>query len=258
MLRFAANISTLFTALPLPARFAAAAGAGFKAVEMQFPYDHKPAELAAAAQAAGVEIVLINLPAGDFTAGERGIACIPGREQEFAAGLAQAQRYALALGCPRLNCLAGNLPPGGMFHACWDTLVANLRDAADSFAVQNIALMIEPLNRVDNPLFFLDGSPGVRELITAIGKTNVFLQFDSYHSAAAGENMCQQLERGISQIGHIQISDFPGRGPPGSATLDFARFFRMLEHLPYKGWVGCEYFDPNPDFSWMRDYALSP
>ena len=256
-MRFSANISTLFTALPLLERFAAAAAAGFSAVEMQFPYTHKPAELAAAAQGAGVEIVLINLPAGDFAAGERGIACIPGRAAEFHAGVTQAVAYAAALRCPRVNCLAGNVPEGENADACWDMLVENLRDAADVFATHNLELLIEPLNRADNPRFMLDGSKDVLALITAVGKRNLALQFDLYHSAAAGEDVCAQLARHIDRIGHIQISDHPGRGAPGSGGFDFTRFFKALSHLPYAGWVGCEYFAAEPDFAWMQSYTSS-
>jgi hydroxypyruvate isomerase len=257
MLRFSANISTLFTALPLPERFAAAAKAGFKAVEMQFPYAHKPAELAGAAKAAGVEMALINMPAGDFAGGERGIACIPGRGAEFQAGISQAINYATALRCARVNCLAGNIPEGGHVDACWDLLVANLRDAADAFAMHNIELLIEPLNRTDNPRFILDGTRNALDLITAVSRNNVALQFDCYHSARSGEDARAQLTRHISRIGHIQISDFPGRGAPGTGTLDFARMFGALARLPYEGWVGCEYFAAEPDFAWMRNYALS-
>ena len=257
-MRFSANISTLFTALPLLDRFAAAAAAGFTAVEMQFPYDHKPGELAAAAKAAGVEITLINLPAGDFAGGERGIACISGRAAEFHAGIAQAIAYAAALRCPRVNGLAGNVPEGESADACWDILVENLRDAADAFATHNLELLIEPLNRADNPRFLLNGCKDVQALITAVGKRNIALQLDLYHSAAAGEDVCAQLARHIDQIGHIQISDFPGRGAPGSGTLDFAKVFNALSHLPYAGWVGCEYFAAAPDFAWMQNYALSP
>jgi hydroxypyruvate isomerase len=258
-MRFSANISTLFTALPLPERFAAAAAAGFSAVEMQFPYAHKPAELAAAAKAAGVEVVLIGVPAGDVAAGERGIACIPGRETEFRAAIAQCLTYAGALHCPRVNCLAGNIPEGASPDECWDVLVENLRDAADAFAPRNIELLVEPLNRADNPFFVLNGTKNTLELITAVGKRNFALQFDAYHSTAAGEDACAQLGRNISHIGHIQFSDYPGRGAPGtgSGTLDFAKFFTALSHLPYEGWVGCEYSAPEPDFAWMQDYALS-
>ncbi len=256
-MRFSANISTLFTALPFLDRFAAAAAAGFSAVEMQFPYSHKPAALAAAARAAGTEIVLINLPAGDFAAGERGIACIPGREADFCSGITQAITYATALRCPRVNCLAGNIPEGAEADACWDLLVANLRDAADAFATHNLELLIEPLNRADNPRFVLEGSKHTLDLITAVARRNVALQFDLYHSARSGEDVCAQLARHIDRIGHIQISDFPGRGAPGTGTLDFTKFFKALSHLLYEGWTGCEYFAPMPDFSWMQSYTDS-
>jgi len=255
-MRFSANISTLFTALPLLERISAAASAGFTAVEMQFPYTHRPAELIAAAKAAGVEFVLINAPAGDFAAGERGIACLAGREAEFHAGIAQAITYATALGCPRVNCLAGNVPEGADADQCWDVLVANLRDAADAFATHNIELLIEPLNHADNPRFALNGTSNTLDLITAIGRRNVLLQFDSYHCSTAGEHVCAQLGRHIASIGHIQISDSPGRGAPGSGNFDFTRFFAALSHLPYEGWIGCEYFDPAPDFAWVQNYAL--
>jgi hydroxypyruvate isomerase len=257
MIRFSANISTLFTARPFLERFGAAAAAGFTAVEMQFPYAHAAAEVAAAARAAEVDVVLINMPAGDFAAGERGIACIPGREAAFAAGINQAIAYATALRCTRINALAGNIPEGVSLERCWDVLVDNLREAADAFATHNLQLLIEPLNRVDNPRFALAGSQNVIELIAAIGRRNVFLQFDSYHSAAAGEDVCGQLARHIGQIGHVQISDMPGRGAPGSGGFDFTRFFAALAHLPYGGWVGCEYFEAEPEFSWVGNYALS-
>ncbi len=256
-MRFSANISTLFTALPVLERFAAASQAGFTAVEMQFPYAHRPAELIAAANAAGVAFVSINAPAGDFAAGERGIACLPGREVEFQTGIAQAVNYANALGCPRINCLAGNIPEGANADECWDVLVANLRDAADVFATHNIEMLIEPLNRADNPRFALNGAKHTLDLITAVGRRNVSLQFDSYHSTAAGEDAHAQLARHITNIGHIQISDAPGRGAPGTGDFDFTRFFQALSHLPYEGWIGCEYFDPAPGFAWMRNYALS-
>lgn len=257
MIRFSANISTLFTALPFLERFAAAAATGFSAVEMQFPYAHTPADVAAAARAAQVDIVLINMAAGDFATGERGIACIPGREAEFHAAINQAIIYATALRCTHINCLAGNIPYGVSAQTCWDILVANLRDAADAFATHNFTLLIEPLNRADNPRFLLEGSRDVVDLITAVGRRNVALQFDSYHSTAAGEDVCAELARQIGQIRHIQISDSPGRGAPGSGTFDFVRFFKMLSHLPYEGWVGCEYFDTEPEFSWVQNYALS-
>jgi hydroxypyruvate isomerase len=252
MARFAANISTLFTAQPLPERFAAAAKAGFRAVEIQFPYEHKPAALAAAAAKAGVEIVLINMPAGDFAGGERGIACQPVRRAEFQQALRQAAAYAEALACPRINCLAGKLPEGAEPTECWDILVENIRAAAEFLAMRNIRLLVEPLNAVDNPGFIIGNTATALGLITAAGTPNLALQYDLYHACAAGEDALAGLARHLGQIGHIQISDYPGRGEPGTGTLDFPAFFRALEHLPYDGWVGCEYLAPAPrGFGWM-------
>ncbi|HUM08905.1 MAG TPA: TIM barrel protein [Acidocella sp.] len=254
MLRFSANISTLFTALPVPARIAAAARAGFAAVEMQFPYELPAATLADAAGAAGVEFVLINIPAGDFAAGERGIACIPGREDEFLRGLRRAGDYADALGCPRVNCLAGNLPEGEAPERCWDVLVENLRLAADTLAVRGVQLLVEPLNRADNPRFILNGYADADALLTAVGKDNLALQYDVYHARAGGEDVLEGLTRRIGRVGHIQFSDYPGRGAPGTGELDFPRLFRAIRHLPYAGWTGAECLCPNPgpeDFAWM-------
>jgi hydroxypyruvate isomerase len=259
MSRFAANISTLFTAHPFLERFALAARAGFRAVEMQFPYEHKPAELAAAVSRAGVEVVLINMPAGDFAGGERGIACLPDRVDEFHRAMRQAADYAEALGCPRVNCLAGNVPEGAAREACWDVLVENLRHAADSLAMRNIRLLVEPLNGVDNPRFIIGNTAAAADLLTVAGNPNLALQYDVYHARAAGEDVLAGLARHIGIIGHIQISDYPGRGEPGTGTLDFAGLFRALEHLPYDGWVGCEYFAAEPgDFGWMKALQLRP
>jgi hydroxypyruvate isomerase len=257
-MRLSANISTLFTARPPVARIEAASRAGFRGVEMQFPYEHEPAALAEAARAAGVEFVLINMPGGDFAAGERGTACIPGREIEFQAGIIRAVTYATALGCRRINCLAGNIPHAADAEECRALLIANLRMAADSFAAEGIELLLEPLNRIDNPSFILDGTKATLDLIAEIGKPNVSLQFDLYHSAMAGEAECAMLAEHSARIAHIQISDHPGRCAPGHGMMDFARIFEVLENIPYDGWVGCEYFAPEPDFSWMENYALRP
>ena len=257
-MHFAANISTLFTALPPLARIAAAAQAGFRGVEMQFPYEHEPAALAAAAREAGVRFALINMPAGDFGNGERGTACIPGRELEFQAGIMRATDYAMALECRRVNCLAGNLPAGADAATCRALLVNNLRLAADAFAPHGITLLLEPLNRVDNPSFILHGTEDALSIIHEADRPNLALQLDTYHSAMAGEDGSDMLARHVGQIGHIQISDCPGRGAPGTGTLDFARFFGTLSELAYRGWIGCEYTGSEPDFAWMRRYALTP
>ncbi|MBB5372690.1 hydroxypyruvate isomerase family protein [Acidocella aromatica] len=253
MLRFSANISTLFTALPVAERIQAAARAGFKAVEMQFPYDLPAATLREAAHKAGVEFVLINIPAGDFAGGERGIACLPGREAEFLRGVRLAGDYANTLGCPRVNCLAGNLPEGETPEQCWDVLVENLRLAADMLTVRGVQLLVEPLNRADNPRFILNGYPDADALLTAVGKDNLTLQYDTYHAHAGGEDVLEGLTKRLMRIGHIQFSDYPGRGAPGTGELNFPRLFRAIRNLPYEGWTGAEYLCPSPgpgDFAW--------
>jgi hydroxypyruvate isomerase len=254
MLRFSANISTLFTALPVPERIAAAAQAGFGAVEMQFPYELPAAMLRDAAREAEVAFVLINIPAGDFAQGERGIACLPGRENEFLRGVRLAGDYANTLGCPRVNCLAGNLPEGETPEQCWDVLVENLRLAADMLAVRGVQLLVEPLNRADNPRFILNGYPDAEALLTAVGKDNLALQYDTYHARAGGEDVLEGLTKRLARTGHIQFSDYPGRGAPGTGELDFSRLFRAIRNLPYEGWTGAEYLCPSPgpgDFAWM-------
>jgi len=256
MLRFSANVSTLFTALPVTERFAAAARAGFTGVEMQFPYELPAATLAEAARRAGLDWVLINAPAGDFTAGARGFACLPGGEEAFWQSLRQAADYAAALGCPRVHCLAGNLPADEAPERCWDVLVENLRQGAAMLAARGMQLLVEPLNRTDNPRFILDGYADADALLTAVGADNLALLYDVYHARAAGEDWLGGLERRIGRIGHIQFSDYPGRGAPGTGELDLARLFRAIRHLPYAGWTGAEFFSPSPGaaaLDWLAD-----
>jgi len=241
MPRFAANLSYLFTELPFPQRFSAARAAGFGAVEFHFPYDYPPAVLAAAAQAAGVEVVLFNLPAGDWAAGERGIACQPARRAEFRAGVARAIDYAQALGCRQLNCLAGIRPAGVDDAAARDTLIANLRFAAAAFADAGLALLLEPINTRDVPGFFVATSRAALALIAEVAAPNLRLQYDIYHAQIMEGDLARTLADRLPQIGHIQIADNPGRHEPGSGEINFPFLFGHLDRLGYAGWVGCEY-----------------
>ena len=241
MPRFAANLSYLFLEVEFPQRFAAAAAAGFRAVEFHFPYAYEPGLLAAAARAAGVDVVLFNLPAGDWAAGERGIAGHPGRVAEFRAGVARAAEYAQALGCPRLNCLAGLLPPGVAALAARATLVDNLRCAAAALKSAGIELLLEPINTRDMPGFLVSRSDEALELIDAAGADNLRLQFDIYHTQVMEGDLARRLERHLSRIGHIQIADNPGRHEPGTGEINYPFLFERLDRLGYAGWVGCEY-----------------
>lgn len=241
MPRFAANLSYLFTEVPFERRFAAAAEAGFKAVEFHFPYAFGREELARAAQAAGVEVVLFNLPAGDWNAGERGIACHPGRTDEFRRGVAHAIEYAKTLGCPRLNCLAGLLPPGVDAPAARATLVANLRFAAAALADAGLALLVEPLNTRDVPGFFVGTTRQAIDIIDAAGAPNLRLQYDVYHAQIMEGDLARTIEAQLPRIGHLQIADNPGRHEPGTGEINFPFLFSHLDRVGYEGWVGCEY-----------------
>ena len=242
MPKFAANLSFLFTEVPFPERFARAAAAGFAGVEYLFPYDWPAHEVAQWLQSADVEQVLFNLPPGDWAAGERGLACLPHRQGEFAESVEQALDYAMVLDCERVHCLAG-LRPAGCDEAMLETtFVANLRHAADRFATIGATVMIEPINsRIDMPGYWLDDvSKGFR-LLQAVDRSNVKLQLDLYHAQIIQGDLARTIEANIDHIGHVQIADNPGRHEPGSGEIHYPFLFDLLDRLGYSGWVGCEY-----------------
>lgn len=242
MPRFAANLSMLFTEHPFLERFAAAAQAGFEGVEYLFPYEWPAAELAARLREHGLEQVLFNLPPGDWEAGERGIACLPDRVEEFREGVFTALEYARELGCLRLNCLAGLKPDSVPDSVAFDTLVNNLRFAADLLAAEGIMLTVEAINsRVDMPGFLLDGSGIAMAAIDAAGRDNIRLQYDIYHMQIMEGDICRSLSRLSPHIGHIQFADNPGRHEPGSGEIRFDHVFRHIDSLDYDGWVSAEY-----------------
>ena len=239
--RFSANLSLLFTEHPLTERFAAARAAGFDAVEIQFPYAEPAQRLAVSLRASGLPLVLHNLPAGDWAAGERGIAALPGREAEFRDGVARASDYAGALGCPQLNGLAGLAPEGVERARLHDILAENLAFAADALKRVDLRLLIEPINDRDVPGFLLNRLDEAAAVIDAVGADNLFLQADLYHMAMMGEDVAGSLAKHMPRIGHIQIADAPGRHEPGTGSLDFPALLAELERLGYGGFVGCEY-----------------
>jgi len=246
MFAFSANLSTLFTDLPLPERFAAARAAGFDAVELQFPYAHPADELARCLKDAGQRLVLHNLPAGDWAAGERGIACHPDRVEEFLSGVEQAIAYARALGVPQLNCLAGVPPAGVGRDEALATLRANLRHAGRALARQGLRLLVEPINSFDIPGFLVDRPSQavalIEELRQSQGLDKLFLQYDIYHAQRMQGELALSLQRWLPLIGHVQIADNPGRGEPGTGEIRHAFLFDWLERIGYQGHVGCEYF----------------
>ena len=257
MPKLAANLSTLFSEVTFLARFDAARAAGFRYVEYQFPYAWRAPEIARAARSAGVQVVLHNLPAGDMARGERGIACLPGREREFRDGVEHAIEYASAVGCARVNCLAG-LAPADREH--FATLVANVRHAARRLGELGIELVIEPINTRSVPGFFLTRSAQAVDVLNAAGEANARLQYDVFHMQIMEGDLARTLERLLGRIGHIQIADVPDRHEPGSGEINFAFLLPQLDRLGYSGWVGCEY-NPRGDtvagLTWAKPY-LSP
>ncbi|HLA36052.1 MAG TPA: hydroxypyruvate isomerase [Rhodocyclaceae bacterium] len=241
MPRFAANLTFLFTERPFLERFAAARKAGFAAVEFHFPYAFEAATLAETAQAAEIEVALFNLPAGHWDIGERGIACHPKRMAEFQDGVGLAIEYAQQLGCRRLNCLAGRMPPETSSLKARETLIENLRFAAKVAKRAGIALLLEPLNTRDTPGFFVTTARQALELIAAVAADNLHLQYDIYHAQIMSGDLMRTLEENLTHVGHIQIADNPGRHEPGSGEINFFNIFKQLDAIGYSGWIGCEY-----------------
>ncbi|HUG23987.1 hydroxypyruvate isomerase [Piscinibacter sp.] len=241
MPRFAANLTMLFNEVPFLDRFERAAKAGFKAVEFLFPYAHPAAEIKARLDANGLTLVLHNLPAGDWDAGERGIACLPDRRAEFREGVARAIDYAGALGVKQINCLAGKTPANVSTAQAGDTFVANLRYAAGELAKAGVKLLIEPINTFDIPGFHLCRTEQAIAVMDAVGSDNLFLQYDLYHAQRMEGELAATLERHLPRIAHVQLADNPGRHEPGTGEINYAFLFAHLDRIGYRGWVGCEY-----------------
>lgn len=243
MPRFAANLSLLYTELPFLDRFAAAAADGFEAVEFLFPYAWPADELAARLRDHGLQQVLFNAPPGDWDGGERGLACLPGREAEFAAGIDRALTYARALGCPRLHVMAGLVPAGLAPEQARRTYVANLRETAPRAAEAGVQLLIEPINPRDMPGFFLSRQDQAHALIDEIGQPNVGVQMDLYHTQIVEGDLAMKIRRFVpgGRVGHIQIAGVPERHEPDVGELNYPYLFRLLDELGYGGWIGCEY-----------------
>ena len=257
MPRFSANISMLFKELEFPERFDAAAQAGFKAVEIQFPYSWSKDRLAQIAQHAGVEVVLINIPAGDPEKGDRGIGCLPGRDAEFREGVAKATEFSQALGCKQMNCLAGVAPPGVREAKLHGTYVWNLRYAAVELARHGMTLLVEPINTQTIPGFYLNDSAQALALMDDVGAANLKLQYDVFHMHVMGDDLAGTLAANFARIGHMQVADAPDRHEPGTGEIDFPRLFDLIDRLGYKGWVGAEYAPAGKTedgLAWARKY----
>lgn len=241
MPQFAANLTMLFTEHPFLDRFEQAAKADFKAVEFLFPYAWPAEEIRQRLDAHKLQLVLHNLPAGDWDAGERGIACHPNRVAEFRAGVAKAIAYAKVLGVPQLNCLAGKAPEGVSADVLRKTLVDNLRHAAAELKAAGLKLLVEPINTFDIPGFYLHGTAQALSILDEVGLDNAYVQYDIYHMQRMEGELAATMQKNLARIGHIQLADNPGRNEPGTGEINYAFLFAQLDRIGYGGWIGCEY-----------------
>ena len=256
MPRFSVNISMMFTELPFPDRFAAAAAAGFTGVDIQFPYAFPAAQLAEKARAANVSIVLINAPGGDQSRKEPGIACRPERVEEFREGIDIACEYAQILQCSRVNILAGKV--GSHPEVNHVTFIDNLAHGSDMLARINTQALVEPINGNDVPGYFIQTSAGAIACIREVRRENLNLQFDIYHRQVSEGNVGDALTEFAPLIGHIQFADAPGRHQPGTGVIDFPGVFKQIDESGYSGWVGAEYIPTDntvDSLDWYRDWS---
>ncbi len=247
MPRFAANLSMLYPEHAFLDRFAAAARDGFTGVEYLFPYEHAPQELVARLRDHGLQQVLFNAPPGDWAAGERGLACLPGREDAFRQGIDKALQYAAALGCPRVHVMAGLVPAGASRQALRPTYVANLRWAAARAADAGVDLLLEPINTRDIPGFFLNRQDDAHALVAEIGAPNVKVQMDLYHCQIVEGDVAMKIRQYLptGRVGHFQVAGVPERHEPDVGELHHPYLFRVIDEVAatcgWDGWVGCEY-----------------
>ena len=241
MPRFAANLTMMFTEVDFLDRFEAAAKAGFKGVEYLFPYDFDAADLKTRLDQFGLTQVLHNLPAGDWAGGERGIACLPDRMEEFKAGVDKAIAYATTLGCKQVNCLVGLTPAGVDADVVRKCVVDNLAFAAGKLKDAGIKLVIEAINTRDIPGFYLCGTQQALDLIAETGSDNIAVQYDIYHMQIMEGDLAPSMEKHLASIDHIQLADNPGRNEPGTGEINYPFLFSHLDKIGYDGWIGCEY-----------------
>ncbi|NMP21396.1 2-oxo-tetronate isomerase [Sulfobacillus harzensis] len=255
MLKFDANLTMLYGEVPFLDRFDRARRSGFRAVEFLFPYDYAVEDVAKAQRDAGVEVVLMNSPAGNWSHGERGVAGLPGREQEFREGFEAAMAYAAALGCRQINCLAGIIPPEVELQAVESVMVENIRHVADWAQRLGAKILIEPINTRDIAGFAITTTSQAHRLLEAIGADNVAIQYDVYHAQRMQGELTETFRTFQPWIAHLQIADNPGRHEPGTGEINYPFLFREIERAGYQGYIGLEY---NPSagteqsLDWMR------
>jgi len=258
MPRFSANLSTMFQEHDLLDRPRAASEAGFRCVEMQFPYDHDIKDLAATLNEFSLALSVLNVPCGDFGGGGEGISAIPGKTGDFRDAVALAKRYADVLRPLNVNVLAGAPAADRDPAACHDILIENIRHAATAFAEIDIRVVVEAINNFSVPGFMLTTPDAVADILDRAGHPNLAMQYDLYHVEMMGLLQVETFEKHRDCIGHIQFADAPGRHEPGTGEIDFGPIFAAIDGSDYDGWVAAEYFPENTTtdgLGWMADYA---
>lgn len=257
MVKFAANLTMMFTEVDFLDRFEKAADAGFNAVEFLFPYDYEPDQLAQYIEKYHFEQALFNLYPGDWAGGEKGFAALPGEEKRFKESVEQAIPYAVALKCKKVHVMSGIVNPKYTREQHVETFISNIRYAADRFAEFGIKVVLEPLNSRDVPNYFISHQREAVDLIRQVERKNVGLQFDAYHAQIMDGDLTVLIKDLAPYIGHVQIASVPDRHEPDEGELNFNHIFRVLDEAGYDGWIGCEY---NPrttteeGLSWFKSY----
>lgn len=255
MLRFTANLTMLFNEVPFLERFALAAKAGFKGAEFKDPFSCSKADVVRAVKDSGLEPVLFNMPAGDWDGGERGIGCLPGREQDVRDGVALAIEYALALGTKHINLLGGIPPRDADRRDVRRVFVENLRYAAKALDPHGIRLVIEPVNTYDSPGVFLTKTEQAVEIIKDVGAPNLGIEYDVYQAQLMEGDLTNTLRRHMPLIWHMQVADVPSRAEPGTGEINYDHVLRVIDEAGYRGWIGCDYRPSTTtlgSFRWMK------
>lgn len=259
MPKFAANLSFIFQEIGFLDRFAAAAACGFKAVEYLSPYEHPPEIIGEQLSRHGLEQALFNMPPGDWAAGERGIAALPGREQEFRDGVEKALVYAKATKCRLVHAMAGLVPAGDDRADAERAYLANLRHAAERLARDGVTCVIEPINTRDIPGYFLNTTAQAMSAIERVGHPNLKLQLDLYHVQIMEGDLAQRIRALAGHYPHVQIAGNPGRHEPDIGEINYPFLFELFDELGYSGWIGCEYRpkgETRAGLGWARRYGI--
>lgn len=261
MLRFSANLSTLFQELPLAARFEAAARAGFDAVELWFPYEIPASQLRELLDAHGLRCVGINSSAGDAQRGDWGLAADPARRAAFDASVEQAFDYAQTIGCPNVHVMAGQIDADAPFEPAWEHYLTCLGAAADRAAARGLVAMIEPLNRLDRPRYLLNTQQQALAALAALKRPNLGIMLDLYHVQRGEGNLIERMRASLPHAAHVQIADNPGRHEPGTGEIRFDHVFAELARSGYAGTIGCEYLPSGAtvdSFGWLDALKAAP